>query len=79
MLTGSDIQKRVKMSNADCIITDASTAMKIDDDVALHLTKKIFVEGNNGNDLEKEYMQKMESKGKNNLYPNIYCQKKLFL
>ena len=64
MLTASDIQKRAKMSNADCIITDVKTAMKIDEDFANNLKTKILIENDNFTDEEKENSERMQSKGK---------------
>ena len=67
MLTGADIQKRIKMSNADCIIADVNTALKIDNDVDTCLKNKILVESDNSNDQEKDSIEKMESKGNNKI------------
>ena len=63
MLTGSDIQKRIKMSKADCIIADVNTALKIDNDVDTCLKNKILVETDNSSDQDKANIEKMESKG----------------
>lgn len=71
MLTSSDIEKRAKMSNADCIITDISTAMKIEDGGGTNLTKKLFVVSYNSDESERGYMEKMESKGKSLVYYNL--------
>ena len=64
MLTASDIQKRAKMSNADCIITDVKTAMKIDEDFGKDLKTKILIENDKHADEEKEHIETMKSKGK---------------
>ena len=66
MLTASDIQKRAKISNADCIITDVKTAMKIDEDFGKDLKTKILIDNDNSADEEKENIEKMQSKGRNN-------------
>ena len=68
MLTSSDIEKRAKMSKADCIITDINTAMKIEDGGGTNLTKKIFVVSNNSDRSVKGYLEKLESKGKSLVY-----------
>ena len=59
MLTGADIQKRIKMSNADCIIADVNTALKINNDVDTCLKNKILVESDNSRDQEKDDIEKL--------------------
>ena len=59
MLTSADIEKRIKMSQADCIITDIHTALKVNECKGLTLKKKILVD-NEEDEVDKEKNEKIE-------------------
>ena len=65
MLTSADIEKRIKMSQADCIITDIHTALKVDECKGLTLKKKILVddEEDEVGKEKKEKIEKMTAEG----------------
>ena len=44
MLTASDIEKRIQMSKADCVIADFKTALRVEQGIGSALKKKILVE-----------------------------------
>ena len=65
MLTKDDIDKRIRMSKADCIITDIPTAMKVNQGVGgATLRKKILVEDHEITDGMQEEINKLKLKGK---------------
>ena len=65
MLTSADIEKRIKMSQADCIITDIHTASKVNECKGLTLKKKILVddEEDEVGKEKKEKIEKMTAEG----------------
>ena len=63
MLTSADIDKRIQMSSADCIIADLETAAKVDEGVGAKLTKKILVEKDDVDEEKGEEIRKMTLKG----------------
>ena len=62
MLTSADIQKRIKMSQADCIITDIHTASKVNECKGSTLKKKILV-FNEEDEVDKDQKEKMTAEG----------------
>ena len=62
MLTSADIEKRVKMSQADCIITDINTASKVNECKGSTLKKKILV-FNEEAEVDKDQKEKMTAEG----------------
>ena len=60
MLTSTDIEKRIKMSKADCIITDIHTASKVNECEGLNLKNKILVEDED-DEVDKEKKAKIEN------------------
>ena len=65
MLTSADIEKRIKMSQADCIITDIHTASKVNECKGLTLKKKILVDDEEYevDNEKKEKIEKMTAEG----------------
>ena len=59
MLTSADIEKRIKMSQADCIITDIHTVSKVNECQGLTLKKKILVDDEE-DEVDKEKKEKIE-------------------
>ena len=59
MLTSADIEKRIKMSQADCIITDIHTASKVNECKGSTLKKKILV-FNEEDEVDKDQKEKIE-------------------
>ena len=59
MLTSADIEKRIKMSQADCIITDIHTASKVNECKGLTLKEKILIDDEE-DEVGKEKKEKIE-------------------
>ena len=63
MLTASDIEKRIQMSKADCVITDLKTARKVEQGNGSALKKKILVEDNALESRTQNEIDMMSEKG----------------
>ena len=63
MLTAADIDKRIRMSKADCVIADLQTAIKVDQGIGAGLKTKILVEERKASNEMQDQVEKMKLKG----------------